>query len=82
MFTLSNAKGNVFSNREYKIRIINKDYKEYYNIAGDNEGGTVIETDSLKPSDIVSLRGDLLKFLKRRGQRGKLQDYYSRLKQQ
>lgn len=68
--------------QKYKIRIINKDYKEYYNIAGDNEGGTVIETDSLKPSDIVSLREDLLKFLKTRGQRGKLQDYYSRLKQQ
>lgn len=64
---------------KYKIKIINKNYKEYYNIAGDNEGGTVIETDSLKSADIVCLREDLLKFLKSRGQRGKLQDYYGKI---
>lgn len=65
--------------QKYKIRIINKDYKEYYNIAGKNEGGTVIETDNLKPADIIHLREDLLNFLKAKGQRGKLQDYYKKI---
>jgi len=67
--------------QKYGIRIIDNDFKQYFNIAGNNEGGVVIETDRLKPEDIVELRNDLLSLLKSRGQRGSLQDYYQRIKE-
>lgn len=65
---------------EYKVKIVNKDFRQYFNIAGQNEGGLVIEIDELKPKDIAELKEGLLEFLQKRGQRGSLQDYYSRVK--
>jgi len=65
---------------KYKIKIVNKNFREYFNIAGNNDGGLVIETESLKPTDIESLKQELLRFLKERGQRGVLQDYYNKCK--
>lgn len=65
---------------EYKVKIVNKDFRQYFNIAGQNEGGLVIEIDELKPKDIEELKEELLEFLRKRGQRGSLQDYYSRVK--
>ncbi|MBI4707937.1 MAG: radical SAM protein [Candidatus Omnitrophica bacterium] len=70
----------IWKNPEkYKIKIINRDFKEYFNIAGDNEGGAVIETEELGSDDIRKLREELLGFLKLKGQRGRLQDYYTKL---
>lgn len=63
---------------KYGIKIVNKDYKNYYNIAGHNEGGLVVETDTLTCSDIGKLKKDLLNFLYMRGQRGDLQGYYEK----
>ncbi len=65
---------------KYKIKIISRDYKQYFNIAGQNDGGLVIETETLRPQDIEELKQELLQFLKERGQRGVLQDYYSKCK--
>lgn len=64
---------------KYKIRIIGRDFKEYFNIAGHNEGGLVVETEDLSRDDIRILREELLQFLKLRGQRGALQDYYKKI---
>lgn len=70
----------IWNNPEkYKIKIVNRDFKEYFNIAGDNDGGLVIETEELTSSDIKELRKNLLHFLRHRGQRGVLQDYYIKL---
>lgn len=66
--------------QEYQVKIVNKDFRQYFNIAGQNEGGLVIETDGLRPKDIQELKEGLLEFLQERGQRGSLQDYYSRVK--
>jgi len=57
----------------FGVKITSKDFKEYYNIAGDNEGGNVTDTN------IKELREDLLGFLRERGQRGPIQDYYKKV---
>jgi radical SAM superfamily enzyme YgiQ (UPF0313 family) len=62
---------------KYGVRIFNSDFRDYYNIAGHNEGGITMETDSLSSSKIRELKADLLSFLQNRNQRGKLQDYYA-----
>jgi len=61
---------------KYGIKIVNKDYKEYFNIAGNNIGGLAIETEKMTCLDIDNARRDLIQFLNNRGQRGVLQDYY------
>lgn len=66
--------------QKYGIKILNKDFRQYFNIAGQNEGGIVIETEELGVEDIRRLREKLVRFLKSKGQRGKLQDYYSKIK--
>lgn len=64
----------IWKNPEkYGVKIIDRDFRKYYNIAGDNDGGIVIENTDLK-----ALREDLVGFLRKRGQRGILQDYYKR----
>jgi len=68
----------VWKNPEkYGIRITSRNYQDYYNIAGHNEGGVVVETDKLSHNRILELKDDLLSFLQKRGQRGRLQDYYA-----
>jgi radical SAM superfamily enzyme YgiQ (UPF0313 family) len=61
---------------KYKIKITNNDFRQYFNIAGNNIGGLAVETEGLSCSDIDSFRRDLIEFLNNRGQRGVLQDYY------
>ncbi len=67
--------------QKYKIKIVSKDFREYFNIAGQNDGGIVLETEELSAEDIRKLREELLSFLKSRGQRGVLQDYYTKVRQ-
>jgi anaerobic magnesium-protoporphyrin IX monomethyl ester cyclase len=66
--------------KHYKIKIVNDDFKEFFNIAGHNEGGLVVETEELKAQDIKMLRERLIEFLQAKGQRGSLQDYYVKVK--
>ena len=61
---------------KYGVRIVNKNFKNYYNIAGQNEGGCVVESDTLTRDSMAKLRQDLLLSLGE--QRGQLQDYYAR----
>ena len=67
----------IWKNPEkYDIEIVNKDFHNYFSIAGDNIGGAVVNTKELKASQITELRKDLIDFLSKRKQRGVLQDYY------
>jgi radical SAM superfamily enzyme YgiQ (UPF0313 family) len=63
---------------KYGFRIVNQDFKNYFNIAGQNEGGLTVETETLSCEDIRNMRKELVDFLNTRGQRGQLQDYYAR----
>jgi radical SAM superfamily enzyme YgiQ (UPF0313 family) len=61
---------------KYDIKIVNNDFKNYFNIAGHNEGGLVVETETLKTQDIARLRQELLASLPE--QKGQKQDYYEK----
>jgi anaerobic magnesium-protoporphyrin IX monomethyl ester cyclase len=61
---------------KYGIMIVNRDFKEYFNIAGNNEGGSVSESDTFTQDDIIKWRKKLLSDLGK--QRGPLQDYYEK----
>jgi len=61
---------------KYDIKIVNNDFKNYFNIAGHNEGGLVVETETLKTHDIARLRQELLASLPE--QKGQKQDYYEK----
>jgi len=61
---------------KYGIKIVNNDFKNFFNIAGQNEGGLVSETEHLTCSQIEKLRQDLIASLGR--PKGPLQDYYEK----
>ncbi len=61
---------------KYGIKITSKDFKNYFSIAGNYEGGAVVDTEELTGAEIKNLKEELLVFLRARGQRGELQDYY------
>lgn len=74
----------IYNNPEkYGIKIIkngkenNLNWKEYYNIAGQNEGGLVCETEYMTIEDIKKARRYMLENLPK--QTGPLQKYYSKL---
>jgi anaerobic magnesium-protoporphyrin IX monomethyl ester cyclase len=64
--------------QKYNIKIVNQDFKNYFNIAGNNQGGLVIETQELSVKDLSNLRKDFVAFLNKKGQFGPLQDYYNK----
>lgn len=69
----------IYNNPDkYNIKIVNKDYKEYFNIAGQNESGTVVETEYMTADEVKKAREYMLQNLPK--QTGLLQDYYSKLK--
>jgi len=64
---------------KYGITEMNKDWDQFFNIAGQYEGGSSFRTNELSPERIKYLHDDLLKHLMERGQRGTLQGYYKKL---
>jgi radical SAM superfamily enzyme YgiQ (UPF0313 family) len=62
----------------YDIKILNKDFKNYFQIAGNYEGGMVTETKGLSATKMKESKENLISFLRNRGQRGKLQNYYGK----
>jgi anaerobic magnesium-protoporphyrin IX monomethyl ester cyclase len=64
--------------QKYNIKIVNRNFKDYFNIAGDNQGGLVVETQELSSKDLSNLRQDFVAFLNKKGQSGPLQDYYNK----
>ena len=64
---------------KYGVKITSTDFKDYFSIAGHYDAGAVIDTTELTSQDIKRLKADLLQFLKQRGQRGVLQNYYENI---
>jgi radical SAM superfamily enzyme YgiQ (UPF0313 family) len=60
---------------EYGVKILNKDWGQYYVIAGQGEGGVTLKTDTYTPEELIRLKNDLLKFLKNRPWRGTVENY-------
>lgn len=68
----------LYENPEkYGIKIITKDWRQYYNIAGQNEGGLVCETEFMTIEELAKARQYVIRNLP--GQSGPLQDYYKKL---
>lgn len=69
---------NIFSNPEkYGIKIITKDYRKYFNIAEQNVGGIVCETEFMTAEEIAEARQYMITNFPK--QQGPLQDYYVKL---
>jgi len=72
---------------KYGVTEVNNDWDEFYNIAGQYEGGNSFRTAELTPERITYLHDDLLNDLMHRrkgedhGQRGTLQNYYKNIKE-
>jgi radical SAM superfamily enzyme YgiQ (UPF0313 family) len=81
LFTLIPLPGcDIWKNPDkYKVKITSTDFKEYYSIAGNYDAGAVVNTEELTAEEIKQLKGELVDFLKGRGQRGILQDYYKKV---
>jgi len=78
---------NVWENPgKYGIVEISRDWDQFFNLAGNYEGGYSFRTNELNPSTIKPLHDDLVSFLLSRkenyGQMGKLQPYYQKLKKE
>lgn len=62
---------------KFGARIISRDFSDYFLVTGsDGRGGKVIETDTLTADELFQEMRKIREFLKKRGSRGKLQDYY------
>lgn len=61
--------------KRYGITSLSKDYKQYYNIAGDNEGGISFVSDTVTPDKMIGYRKMLLAGLKELEWKGDKQDY-------
>jgi anaerobic magnesium-protoporphyrin IX monomethyl ester cyclase len=66
--------------KKYGVIHLSHDWDQYFNIAGNYEGGLTFETESLSNKRFLALHDDLVKFLLAKGQRGTLERYYSDLK--
>ena len=66
--------------RKYGIRRIIKNYNEFYNIAGQGEGGLAVETDSYNVEELIDMREELKKFLIKRKWRGDIQEYFKNIR--
>ena len=60
---------------KYGVKIISRNWDDYYVIAGQNDGGITIQTDSYTPDELIEMKDDLLKYLKSRPWRGTVEDY-------
>lgn len=65
------------SPEKYGMKIINRDFRQFFNIAGNNVGGSVVDSETFSAKDVVKWREELLAALP--PQRGILQDYYQKV---
>ncbi len=62
---------------KYGATLLTEDYSEYYHVAGkDGHGGRVIETKWLSADDMQNEMQRVRRFLRERGSKGGMQDYY------
>lgn len=72
---------NVWKNPDrYGVTSLSSDWDQYFNIAGNYEGGRTFSTKHLSEKESVRLHDDLVKFALERGQRGTLEKYYEKVK--
>lgn len=81
LFTMIPLPGSdVWNDRDrYGIKFITKDYNEFYNIAGQGDGGITIETDSYTMTELREMREDLKNFLAKRQWKGDIQGYFQKI---
>jgi anaerobic magnesium-protoporphyrin IX monomethyl ester cyclase len=60
---------------KYGVKIISQNWDDYYVIAGQNDGGITISTDTYTPDELIEMKTDLLKYLKSRPWRGTIENY-------
>ncbi len=82
LFTMIPLPGSDIWNEpeKYGIKFIAKNFDEFYNIAGQGEGGLTIETDSYTIESLKEMREDLKNFLAGRKWRGDVQEYFKKIK--
>ncbi len=63
---------------KYGVKIISRDFSDYYLVTGtEGLGGRTVETETLSAEELENQMRRIRKFLKKRGFRGKTQDYYT-----
>jgi len=65
---------------KYGITKLSEDWEQYFNIAGQYEGGMTFETKDMDKKELKRLHDMLVGSLLKRGQNGKMENYYSKLK--
>lgn len=62
---------------KFGVRIISRNFADYFLVTGDDgRGGKTIETDSMTAEDLAVEMKRIREFLRKRGARGAVQDYY------
>ena len=70
----------VYKNPDnYGVISMNEDWDQFFNIAGNYEGGAAFETKDLSYEKAKVLHDDLVSHLMKKGQRGELQPYMKKL---
>lgn len=71
----------VLKNPEkYGVTNISSDWDQFYNIAGQYEGGITFETKDMSKKDFKDMHRHLVKNLMAQGQNGPVQNYFKKLK--
>jgi anaerobic magnesium-protoporphyrin IX monomethyl ester cyclase len=65
--------------KKYGIEKISEDWEQYFNISGQYEGGLTFETKEMDRAELKRLHDMLVRSLLERGQRGPMENYYSKL---
>ena len=65
--------------QNYGITYFEKNYEQYFNIAGYQEGGLTVETEDMKRADVKDMREKLLESLCQLDWSGDIQDYQYKL---
>ncbi len=65
--------------QNYGVTYFERDYEQYFNIAGYQEGGLTVETENMKRADVKNMREKLLESLCQLDWSGDIQDYQHKL---
>jgi len=60
----------------YGVTHLSQDWDQYFNIAGQYEGGVTFDTKNLSRAEFRRLHDELVRYVMQKGQRGSLEKYY------
>lgn len=66
--------------KKYGISWISEDWDQYFNIAGNYEGGVTFKTDHLTPKQFTKFHQEIANYILTRGQKGTVEEYYKSIK--